>query len=36
VTQNLGANAPQVTGAVAADQVSLFQPHLVVIYIIKT
>ena len=36
VTQNLAATAPQVTGAVAADQVSLFQPHLVVIYIIKT
>lgn len=36
VVQNLAANAPQVTGAVAADQVSLFQPHLVVIYIIKT
>ena len=36
VTQNLSATAPQVTGAVEADQVSLFQPHLVVIYIIKT
>ena len=36
VAQNLAATAPQVTGAVAADQVSLFQPHLVVIYIIKT
>jgi len=36
VQQNLAATAPQVTGAVAADQVSLFQPHLVVIYIIKT
>ena len=36
VTQNLAATAPQVTGAVAADQVSLFQPHLIVIYIIKT
>lgn len=36
VVQNLAATAPQVTGAVAADQVSLFQPHLVVIYIIKT
>lgn len=36
VTQNLAATAPQVTGAVTADQVSLYQPHLVVIYIIKT
>jgi len=36
VTQNLAATAPQVTGSVAAQQVSLFQPHLVVIYIIKT
>lgn len=35
-TQNLGINAPTLTGAVAAQQVSTFQPHLVVIYIIKT
>jgi len=36
VTVVPAATAPAVTGAVEADQVSLFQPHLVVIYIIKT
>lgn len=35
-TQNLGVNAPTLTGTVEAQQISTFQPHLVVIYIIKT